>query len=84
MVFGVFFNQVAVTGQTITLTDVLVGSGSTMEGENLMLYAITAGSMTITLSPNGAPGVGSVAGTFTLTSSLTILTGTISGSYLAN
>jgi hypothetical protein len=81
--FGANFGNVALNGETFTLTGLIVGSDSVMYDRSDVPYAITSGSMTITLSPNGAPSVGSVSGTFTLTSSLATLTGTLSGGYTA-
>ena len=80
---GANFGNVALSGETFTLTGLILGSDSVMYDRSGIPYAITSGSMTITLSPNGAPSVGSVSGTFTLTSSLATLTGTLSGGYTA-
>jgi hypothetical protein len=81
--FGAAFGNVALNGETFTLTGLIIGSDSVMYDRSGIPYAITSGSMTITLSPNGAPSVGSVSGIFTLTSSLATLTGTLSGGYTA-
>jgi uncharacterized protein (TIGR03437 family) len=82
--FVASFNTISQTGYTFTLGGLQLGSSSYMETIAGSLYGITAGSVTVTLTPNGAPGVGSVTGTFSVTSSFTTLKGTISGSYLAN
>jgi uncharacterized protein (TIGR03437 family) len=79
--FGAIFHSVSVNGQTFTLNGVDTAS-FIEDNSTFSSYAITSGSVTVTLSPQGAPGVGSVSGTFTLTSPLTTLTGTISGSYV--
>jgi hypothetical protein len=80
--FGASFGTVSVAGDTLTLTGVMVGPDSIMTTGTLN-YGITNGSVIITLAPNGAPGVGNVTGTFTLTSALETLAGTISGTYTA-
>ena len=78
------FLGISVAGYGFTLSQLYVGAGSVMLDANGNSYAITSGSATLTFSPNGAPGVGSVTGTFALTSSLATLTGTISGSCLTS
>jgi hypothetical protein len=79
------FNNASVAGQTFTLSGVQVGADSIITNDTThSLSAITSGSVTFTLSPNGAPGVGSLSGFYTLTSLATTLNGTFSGSYTAN
>jgi hypothetical protein len=79
----VLFNTVTVSGYTFAFGSVAVGINSVMTGSDGVPYAITSGSATITLSPNGAPGVGTFSGTFNVVSSLATLNGTITGTYLA-
>ncbi len=81
-VFGVNFNTVSVAGDTFTLTGVVAGPDSFVQNATGR-FGITAGSATITLAPSGAPGVGNTSGTFTVTSALGTMTGTISGPYSA-
>jgi hypothetical protein len=82
LLFIAGFETVSVTGNTFTLSGVAVGPDTYMENLN-GVYGITAGNVTLTLVPDGAPGAGNVSGTFTITSSLETLTGTITGSYTA-
>jgi uncharacterized protein (TIGR03437 family) len=81
-ILGANFLSVSVSGQTFTLNNVDTTTAF-IENSTLSPYAITSGSVTVTLSPQGRPGIGSVSGTITLTSPLTTLTGTFSGSYTA-
>lgn len=80
--FATLFLTISVSGDTFTMTQLQTGANSFMTNSTGN-YGITDGSVTITLAPSGSPGVGNVTGTFTLTSALETLTGTISGSYLA-
>jgi hypothetical protein len=82
--FAATFGGVSVSGQTFTMSNLQVGSASTMTTLTGTQAAITAASLTLTFTPNGAPSVGQVTGTYSVTSSLATLTGTISGSYTAN
>jgi uncharacterized protein (TIGR03437 family) len=80
-VISAFFNQVTISGDTFTLGDLSPGpSGITVQTST---YGITAASVTFTLTPNGAPGVGNVTGSYSFTSSQGTLTGTITGTYTA-
>jgi hypothetical protein len=81
-IFEANFLSVSVNGLTFTLSNVDT-SGFIESATTMSPYAITSGSMTFTLSPQGAPTLGSVTGSFSLTSPLTTLTGTISGTYSA-
>jgi uncharacterized protein (TIGR03437 family) len=72
------FNSLAVTGQALTLSQVY--NGAIFFNPGRTPYAVTAGSITFYLFPQG-PSAGDVTGTFTLTTSFATVTGTILGMY---
>jgi hypothetical protein len=80
------WTSASVDGLTFTFTGLKIGTDSIMEDlkPNGDTYAITSGSLTVTLSPQaGVPTVGTIIGSLSLTSPLTTLSGPISGSYTA-
>jgi uncharacterized protein (TIGR03437 family) len=82
-VFGATFDTVSVSGYTFTLSNVQTGPDSFVATSDGSKYGITDGNVTITLAPNGAPGVGNATGSFSVTSSFGTLTGALKGSYTA-
>ena len=75
----VSFTSGTVSGSTITLTGVT--ANSFLEDEVGNLYFVSSGSMVVTLAPENSAGVGTLTGTFTLTSSVGTISGTFSGFY---
>jgi len=75
------FLNVVQSGQILTFSD-LAASSYMLSGSG-SLYGITSGSMTVTLTPEGSPIIGSATGTFSFTSPLENVTSTFSGSYTA-
>jgi uncharacterized protein (TIGR03437 family) len=82
-IFAANLMSVSVSGNTFTLTNVDTTTAFMESATNLSPYAMTSGTMTITLSPQGSPTLGSVTGTYSFISSLATITGTFSGTYVA-
>jgi uncharacterized protein (TIGR03437 family) len=91
LTFAAAFGAVSEAGNTLILSGV-TGGDNLMTANGSATYAITAGSVTFTLTPisttptSGVTSevqVGTATGTFTLTSALETLTGTLSGTYTA-
>lgn len=70
---------------TIGATSASLSAPGTLFGLNAgivgSLGAITSASMTITLTPVGAPGIGSASGSFSLSSPVGNVSGTFTGNY---
>lgn len=76
------FKNIVLSGNTFTYQDLILAVQSTMMDDSTGLsYPLTSASVQLTLTPNGAPYVGSVSGTFTFVSALATFTGTITGTY---
>jgi hypothetical protein len=82
--FVASFNNVTVSGHTFTLSGISASSSTMSSTSTNLPSAITSGSVTLTFNPQGAPSIGTVTGSFTLTSVLATVSGSISGSYTAN
>ncbi len=80
--FIVQFNAAVLSGETFTLGNPAISS-SAMDDRQDVSYEITSGLMTLTLAPNPSPQTGGVNGTFTLTSQLGTISGTVTGTYTA-
>jgi hypothetical protein len=79
--FAAQFGTVSVAGDTFTFSAIMpAGFMVNASGQ----FEISTGSVTITLAPSsGDVTVGNATGTFTLTSPLETLSGTITGTYTA-
>lgn len=91
LTFATALGAVSEAGNTFTLSGV-TGADNLMTANGNANYAITTGSVTFTVAPIAtiatsgvvtATQVGTVTGTFTVTSALETLTGTLSGTYTA-
>jgi hypothetical protein len=78
------WNSVAISGYTLTFNSFQLGSGSLMTDSSRNSYGATFGTLTLTLSPQGAVTTGNVSGPLSLISSLATLNGTITGTYVLN
>jgi uncharacterized protein (TIGR03437 family) len=76
--FAAEFNSITANGPTLSLTQSAATSGMSL---GAIQASITAGSVSLTFSSSDAAGNGNVTGTFTLTTSTVIVTGTIAGTY---
>jgi uncharacterized protein (TIGR03437 family) len=83
--FQAVFQSASGSGQTYTMNVIQQGAASYMLDIKGSSYPITAGSATITLvpTPDSEGTMGTVTGSFTLTSSLATISGKVSGTFIA-
>lgn len=76
--FGVNFIGPSVAGYAVSLADVQLGTNSFMADESGRGYPVYSSTMNLVFSP-GSKGNGTVIGTFSVSSSLATLSGTLLG-----
>jgi uncharacterized protein (TIGR03437 family) len=76
------WSGVSVSGQTLTF-DGLDVSASTMEGVNGDIADITSGTLSVTLYPQPVSTSGTVTGSMTLVSTVATVSGSFTGTYVA-
>jgi hypothetical protein len=76
------WNNISFDGQTLTFSGLNV-TGSTMFDQVQNMAQITSGSLTVTLTPQGVPTSGTIAGSVSLTSTLGTISGSFTGTYTA-
>lgn len=81
--FTCFFNNVSLNGQTFVISGPSVGNNCILNVFNAN-NSVTAGSVTVTLSPGGTPAAGRASGSFSLSGPVVSVSGSLSGTYSAD